>query len=112
MAVENIKKLEQLLKEDDAVLARLNELARAYDGDKGDERALFEATFVVLAEEVGLPFTTDEVAGTLVEGRELNDAELDAVAGGGFCYFLGVSDEPEVECGAMGYACAYVGVTS
>ena len=46
-------------------------------------------------------------------GLELGVAELNAVAGGdGFCYFIGGSDEPEVECGYMGYMCAYVGVTS
>ncbi len=113
MAAENIGKLEELLKEDEAVQARLNELAQAYDGDRNDEKALFEATFVVLAEEVGLPFTVEEVAKAMAEGRELDDAELDSVAGGdGFCYLIGGSDEPEVECGYMGYACAYVGVTS
>ena len=113
MAAGNIGKLEKLLKEDETARARLNELAQAYDGDRNDERALFEATFVVLAEEVGLPFTADEVANAMAEGRELDDAELNAVAGGdGFCYFIGGSDEPEVECGYMGYACAYVGVTS
>lgn len=113
MAAENIRKLEELLKEDEAVQARLDELAQAYDGDSDDEKALFEATYAALAKEVGLPFTADDVAKAMAEGRELDDAELDAVAGGGgLCYFIGGTDKPEVECEAMGYACAYVGLTS
>ena len=46
------------------------------------------------------------------EIRAQHGAIAKASASHGFCYFIGGSDEPEVECEAMGYACAYIGVTS
>ena len=60
------------------------------------------------------PFTLAEARRhALADGRELGDAELESVAGGGgFCYFIGGSNDVEATCGyAEGHACAYLGVT-
>ena len=45
------------------------------------------------------------------ERKELSDEELDAVAGGGVCYFVGASPSVDSECyNNRGSSCAYVGV--
>lgn len=111
MAQENILKFEQLLQSDEALQAKLAKAADAYAGDKTDERAFFDAVVAPIAEEAGLPHTFDEVV-ALKDSHELDDAELDAVAGGeGFCFILGGSNRVEKGCDdRVGYACAYVGV--
>lgn len=81
-------------------------------GDKGDERAVFEAVVAPIAAEVGLPFTFEDVVAASAS-RELDDTELDAVAGGdSFCYIIGGSDDVDIECDSLtGQACAYIGIT-
>ena len=111
MANENVARFEELLKNDEALQEKLNELSKAYEGDKEDEQAIFEATVGKLAEEAGLPFTLEEAREAVFAGRELGDAELDAVAGGGYCYFIGGASDVEATCGDSEFhACAYVGV--
>ena len=113
MANENVERFEELLKNDAALQAKLQELSKAYVGDAADEQAVFEATIGKLAAEAGLPFTFEEGREAALAGRDLSDAELEAVAGGsGFCYVIGGSSEPEATCGRADFhACAYVGIT-
>lgn len=116
MALENVSKFEDLLKEGGDIQAKLQELTAAFDGDKSDVKAVFEATVGKLAEELGLPFTFEEGAEAASEGVELSDDELDAVAGGGFCFLIGGSDGPEAECehgvaDCEGHACVWAGVS-
>ena len=113
MASENVTRFEELLKNDEALQAKLQELAAAFEGDATDEQAIFDATIGKLAEEAGLPFTLEEGREAASAGHELGDAELEAVAGGGgFCYVIGGSSEPEATCGRADFhACAYVGIT-
>ena len=111
MALENVKKFEELLKTDEGLQAKLKELSGAYAGDMTDEKAMFEATIAKVAAEAGLPFTLDEAIEAVAE-QELSDAELDAVAGGSVCYFVGGSPTVESACsGSKGAACAYAGVS-
>ena len=82
--MSNAKKFEELLRSDEALQAKLRD---AFDGDKADERAVFDAVVVPLAAEAGLPFSSDErksLAELAREGAELSDEELEAVAGGGW----------------------------
>lgn len=112
--MSNVAKFEELLRGDEALQAKLQELMAAFEGDKADEQAVFEATLGKLAAEAGLPFTLEEARETVTAGRELGDAELEAVAGGkGVCYLIGGVDDAEAECakGVHGYACAYLGVS-
>lgn len=108
----NIERFEELLKSDEALQARLQELVGAFEGDKSDAAAVFAATVGKLAEEAGLPFGYEE-GREYSSNRELSDEELEAVAGGkGFCYIVGGSNKPEAECDtAYGFACAYGGIT-
>ena len=114
MAQENIAKFEEKLRGDEALQAQLKELSEAYDGPKDDEQAIFDATLGQLAGGIGLPFTLVEARNyALAGGRVLEDAELEAVAGGGgLCIIIGGSSEPEAECDSVeGHACAYIGIT-
>ncbi|MCR4871133.1 MAG: hypothetical protein K5859_07540 [Atopobiaceae bacterium] len=112
MAAENVKKFEDMLRSDEGLQAKLQDLANAFDGELADEKAIFEATIGKLAEEAGLPFTYEEGSSFFASERELTDDELNAVAGGGgACYIIGGSSGVEAECGrAEGHACAYVGI--
>jgi len=113
MAHENALKFEKLLQGDGALQAKLAQAAEAYVGDKSDERAFFDAVVAPIAEEAGLPHTFDEVV-AIKDSRELDDAELDAVAGGewSICLGLGASSDVSATCASNveGHACAYVGV--
>jgi hypothetical protein len=80
MAVENASKFEKLLREDEALQAKMEAALKAFDGDKSDEKAVFDATVAPLAAEAGLPYTFEEAVES-TEARELDDSELDAVAG-------------------------------
>ena len=111
MANANVERFEELLRTDEALRAKLDEATAAYAGDPADEKALFEAVIAPLAAELGLPFSFEE--GRESYAAELSDAELETVAGGdGFCYLIGGSDEPNGECRAPGYVCAYVGISA
>ncbi len=115
MANENVSKFEEMLRGSEELQAKLQELAAAYEGDKADEQAVFDATIGKLAAEAGLPISFEDARSFALEGRELSDTELDAVAGGyGVCYMIGGSNEVEAECqnnAYIGHACSYVGVS-
>ena len=112
MASENVARFEELLKGDAALQAKLQELATAFEGDKTNEQAVFDATIGKLAAEAGLPFTLEEGREFAAAGRELGDAELEAVAGGGWCYAIGGTGGAEAGCDiTSGYACAYLGIS-
>jgi len=83
MAQENVMKFEELLQGDEALQAKLNDAMQAYAGDKADGRAVFEAVMAPLAEEAGMPFTYEEATTVADDAKELDDAELEAFAGGG-----------------------------
>ena len=112
--MSNVQKFEELLSSDEALQAKMRELVDAYNGDGGDERAFFEAVMAPLSQEAGLPFTFEEGVQYVSSERELNDAELDAVAGGSGCWLIGGSNGPDADaCSEDVYganACAYVGV--
>ena len=81
--MSNAEQFEELLRSDESLQAKLRTATEAYQGDKADERAVFDAIIAPLAAEADLPFTYDD-AKTLVEAdAELVDEELAAVAGGG-----------------------------
>ena len=111
MAIENVDKFEELLRNDEALKAKLDAAVAAFKGNVEDNAEVFAGIIIPLAEEVGLPFTYEE-ATEFSPSRELSADELDAVAGGdwGFCILIGVGDHPDSTCREPGYACAYIGV--
>lgn len=113
--MSNAQRFEELLRSDEALQAKMRELAAAYDGDKEDERAFFESVMAPVSREAGLPFTFEEGMQHVSSGRVLDDAELDAVAGGSGCWLIGGSNGPDADaCSEEVYganACAYVGVS-
>lgn len=111
MANENVSKFEELLRTDEALQARLQELSSSFEGDKADFQAFFDATIGKLAAEAGLPFTMEEGRDSFA--FDLSDAELDAVAGGdGLCWIQGYTDGPEAECGSAEFhVCFFSGIS-
>ena len=115
MSIENARKFNELLK-DEEFQARLVKILDAYEGDRTDIRAFFEAGVAKLAAEEGIPFTYDEAVELAQDtsGDEVSDADLDAIAGGdtgGVCLGLGFSSDVNARCGSTGgYACAFIGV--
>jgi len=89
MALENVTKFDELLRSDDELQAKIKVAAEAYEGDKADERAVFDAIIAPAAAEAGLAFTFDEAQEAKENGMEISDDELDAVAGGYGCLVLG-----------------------
>ena len=51
--MSNFEKFEELLRGDEALQAKLQELAASFEGDKTDEQAVFEATIGKLAPRLG-----------------------------------------------------------
>lgn len=125
MAIENVREFEERLRGDEALQTRLRELAKAFEGDRQDERALFEAVVAPAAAEVGLPHTYDEALEYMAQKGDDEDISADeakAVAAGeranpnwaDMCIFLGFGD---VNANACAYpediganACAGIGV--
>lgn len=90
MAIENVGKFEEILRGSEDMSAKLKAAMDAYSGDKTDERAIFENVIAPLAEEAQLPFSFDEALEYAASPRDLDDAEVEAVAGGDCaCYFIG-----------------------
>lgn len=117
MAAENAIKFEELLREDEELQAKLKAATIAFDGDKSDEKAVFDATVAPLAAEVGLPYTFEEAVES-VRDRELDEGELEAVAGGSWCFIIGGGHDKESNTvptkngvGVTGFGtCEYVGI--
>jgi len=117
MAVENASKFEKLLREDKELQAKLEVAIEAFDGDKSDEKAVFDATVAPLAAEAGLPYTFEEAVES-TQSRELDEGELEAVAGGSWCVIIGGGHDKETNTvttkngvGVTGFGtCKYVGV--
>ena len=80
--MSNVGKFEELLRSDEALQAKLGAAAEAFEGDKADERAVFDAIIAPLADEADLPFTYDDALAFAKDGAVVDEGELDAVAGG------------------------------
>lgn len=118
MSQENVRKFEERLRDDEALQVRLKELADAFDGDKNDPKAVFEAVVTPLAAEAGLPHTYDEALECVAQrddDEDLTADEVKAAAGGwsDLCAFVGFGDVNADACfdDVAGYnACAGIGV--
>ncbi|SFG13340.1 Nitrogen fixation protein of unknown function [Desulfotomaculum arcticum] len=101
MSKENIKKFYEAVAADEGLRTKLNDLNKQYQGEAMDEEkkaALVEKLILPIAAEMGLDFTLEELRqyvedmGQANVNRELDNNELDAVAGGaiGACLLVGV----------------------
>ena len=88
MTQENIKVFFEALSKDEALQQALKEKALSYTGSKEDREAVVEAILIPVAKKAGYAFTLEELKefekGMRPEG-ELNESELEAVAGGMAC---------------------------
>ena len=111
MAKENVAKFYEKLAEDAALAEKLNALDKDFaekNGASSDDAAMrekaAEAIILPLAQEVGLPFTLDELKEyeqEQLKGLNLSEDELEQVAGG-------VPKNTNSRNGVN--ACAYIGV--
>ena len=80
--MSNIERFEELLRSDEELQAKLRAAMEAFEGDVSDESAVFDAIIAPLAAESGLAFTYEDAKAAAQEMSTLDDAELDAIAGG------------------------------
>ena len=109
MAKENIKAFFEALSKDETIQQMLKEKEHAYTGMKEDRESVVAEILIPTAKAAGYDFTLEELkefeTGMRPEG-ELDEAELEAVAGGvedwGVCILAGLG---------WGTMCAVIGVT-
>ena len=109
MAKENIKAFFEALSKDEALQKTLKEKELAYAGAKEDREAIVKEVLIPVAEEAGYDFTLEELKEFEKSMRpegELDESELEAVAGGvedwGLCVLAGIG---------WGTMCAVIGIT-
>jgi hypothetical protein len=121
MAKENVSKFYEAVAADEGLRARLNDLSKPYQGQEMNEEkkaALVEQLVLPIAAEMGWDFSTEELRQYEEEmvqaskNGELNDAELEAVAGGlpqimvAVCFVVGVGGTVALggaACWGVGY---------
>ena len=109
MTKENIKAFFEALSQDEALQKALKEKELAYTGAKDDRETIVETIVIPVAKAAGYDFTLEELKefekGMRPEG-ELDESELEAVAGGvedwGLCILAGIG---------WGTMCAVIGIT-
>ncbi len=85
MSKENLFKFEEQVMKDEELQKKLEEAAKAYGGDKTDDKAVFEEVICPVAKEAGFEFTFEEAVEVRKEGQdeEIAIQDMKAVAGGG-----------------------------
>ena len=120
MAKENVGKFYDKLAQDAALAEKLNALDKKFadtnEGSADDiafrEKAV-EAIVIPLAEEVGLPFTLEELKEYEQEQLKemtLSEDELDQVAGGDWYKYENNKRNRKGKKGGTAAACAFIGV--
>lgn len=91
MSTENVKSFYETITRDEGLRQKLAELSQKKQGEAADEEArirMVNEDILPLAEEMGMPFTLEELKqyengmNQANGDNELNDAELQAVAAG------------------------------
>ena len=97
---QDVQKFTELLKSDEALQEKMKAAAENYEGEQTVD-AIFNSLIVPAAEESGLHFTVDDfreyVNQEVEKVRELNQDEMDQIAGGGglglgatACFVIGI----------------------
>ncbi len=83
---ENVKRFNELLEKDEQLKNKIRAAFAAYDRDKNDDKAVFDAVIVPVAAQAGYEFTYEEAMAELkTSGYDgLSENELGEAAGGGF----------------------------
>ncbi|MCR4907465.1 MAG: Nif11-like leader peptide family natural product precursor [Lachnospiraceae bacterium] len=84
MSKENVMKFDEKVMKDEELQKKLEAAAKAYEGDRTDEKAVFEAVIIPIAREAGLEFSFEEAdeVRKMAENGELELSEMQEVAGG------------------------------
>ena len=120
MAKENVGKFYDKLQEDAALAEKLNAMDKDFaekNGASADDAAMREkavaAVVIPLAQEVGLPFTLEELKEYEQEQLKemtLSEDELDQVAGGDSYKYEYNKRNRKGKKGGTAAACAFIGV--
>ena len=113
VSIENVKKFYEAVSQDEAMKQKFVELSQKYQGQPMDEakvRTLMEKEALPLAAQMGYSFTMDDLKAfgeEIQHGKmncELNDEEMQAVAGGVFVCVVGGGGE--------GVVCVVIGLNA
>ena len=101
---QDVRKFEELMRNDPEIQKKLVERAENYTGDKTDAKELFNEVILPVAKEAGLEATYEEMVEyinslNLTPGDELSEDELQQIAGG-------YKNEWELRCAFIGYCSA------
>ncbi len=110
---ENISKFQNLINTDTDLQAKIQDAMADFNGDKSDEKEVFDSIIAPIAADAGCEFSYDELVESHKSSDEpLDDEELEAVSGGkSFCIIIGFGSKVEADFGNQGVgACAYVGI--
>ena len=120
MAKDNVGKFYDKLAQDAALAEKLNEMDKKFaDTNEGsaDDAAMrekaVETIIIPLAEEVGLPFTIEELKEyeqEQLKNMTLSEDELDQVAGGDWYQYDYNKRNRKGKKGGTAAACAFIGV--
>ncbi len=123
MSKENVMKFEEKVMQDESLQEKIEAAAKAYDGDKTDEKAVFDAVLAPIAKDAGLDFTYDEVMEVrkAASEGELDVSEMKSIAGGsikdiwGACFAIGIgvgaaASDSDGKDGAGMSACFGIGI--
>ena len=94
MALENAKRLMELMTGDEAIQKKITEGVKTFTGEKTDQEAFFNAVLAPIAKEAGCECSYAEFAAYAEESGSgaLSDEDVEAVAGGKIrtCIFPGL----------------------
>ena len=79
---KDVAKFRQLLETNPALRDKVRRAVVDFNGDKDNDRAVYEAIIAPIAANHGFDLTYEETFGTKTSTRELSDDELELIAGG------------------------------
>lgn len=82
MELDKIQRFKQMVHSNPTLRLRLHRAVLEHEGLNLSDRALFDAVLAPIARKAGINLTYEEAEAELRNNRELDDDELDAVAGG------------------------------
>ena len=110
MAKENVKKFFEEVSKNEGLQKQLKEATEKPSAEVQKALEAQSAAVVEVAKKAGFDFTAQEMLEQAAGNQKLDQGELDAVAGGGVCFFVGGGGACNVIGTGRGYGCFIGGV--